>query len=208
MTYTLWSRGRLLGESPLDFVRCLPRLRVGFLRATPLGEKLLPVASSVTATSLAFGKALRSLKENCPEEDWRRLPEYADYQSACDEEAAMALELRGPDGNTIPTENIAVRDTEFLMSWSANIDECADAGHPDTDNFDPGSTRAEEACDTDAVLPWDRDEDDMDVDALVAEFEALSAEDAADACWRPPREGRPWMRYQLQVTLGHDWLIP
>lgn len=61
--------------------------------------------------------------------------------------------------------------------------------------------------DEDDVLPWNSDEDDLDVDALVTEFEALSADDVADARWRS-REERPWMRYQLQVTLNHEWSVP
>jgi len=192
MMYTLWSRGRLLGESPLDFVRCLPRLRVGFLHPTPLGEKLLPLASGVTPASLAFSKVLQDSNADCPDEQWHSLPEYADYQSACDEEAALALELRGPDGEVIPTEDIAVRDTEFLIAWSEERaqHDAATIGALD---------------DEDDVLPWESSEDDFDEDALIAELEALSADDTDG--WRQ-REERPWMHYQLQVKLVHDWSIP
>lgn len=201
MTYTLWSRGRLLGESPLDFVRCLPKLRVGFLHATPLGEKLLPVAFGVTPASLAFGRALQDSKRDCPGEEWHRIPEYADYRSACDEEEALELELRGPDSNVIPTEYVAVRDTEFLNSWG---DEAAKRDEEATADEDLDEIIA--LGDEDDVPPWESHEDDLDEDALIAELEALSADDEADA-WRQ-REERPWMRYQLQVELIHDWSIP
>jgi hypothetical protein len=197
MTYSLWSRGRLLGESPLDFARCMPGLLVGFLRPTPLGEKLLPVASGVTPASLAFSKLLHTSKPRIPEEQWHLLPEHADYVSACDEEAALALELRGPDGKVIPTEDIAVRDTEFLMAWSEAQDHellAADAAGAIT-----------ELDDEDERLPWKEDDDAFDEDALIAELEALATDESE--CWRQQEESR-WMRYQLQVQLIHDWSIP
>jgi hypothetical protein len=110
MTYTLWSRGRLLGESPLDFVRCIPKLRVGFLH--PTGEADEP------------GR------------------------------------------------------------------ECASSSDEQTDTWN------------------DSDGAELTEEQLIAELEALSVEDAADLAWRPPREERQWMRYQLQVELIHDWSIP
>jgi hypothetical protein len=110
------------------------------------------------------------------------LPEYADFQAACDEEAALALELRGPDGNVIPTEDIAVRDTEWVLA-TFPVDE---------EEF------------TEPLTP----EEQAEIDELLDEFEARAAEQAADDCWRPPREERPWMRYQLQVRLVHDWVMP
>ena len=64
MTHTLWSRGRLLAESPLDFVRWMPKLRVGFLHPTPLGEKLLTVATGVSTASFAWGPAIREIRSN------------------------------------------------------------------------------------------------------------------------------------------------
>lgn len=129
------------------------------------------------------------------------MPEYADYQSACDEEAALELELRGPDGKVIPTEDIAVRDTEFLIAWSE------ETAQRDEETLDADDADAMMALDDEGdVPPWESGEDDLDEDALIAELEALSADDAADG-WRP-REERPWMRYQLQVELIHDWSIP
>lgn len=113
----------------------------------------------------------------------------------------MALELRGPDGKVIPTEDIAVRDTEFLIEWSEAT------GQREADALADDEAAAITALDDeDDVLPWESIEDDFDEAALVAELEALSADDAADG-WRQ-REERPWMRYQLQVRLIHDWSIP
>jgi hypothetical protein len=180
MTYTLWSHGRLLGESPLDFARCMSKLRVGFLHPTAAGEKLLPVACGASPAGVAWGRAIRAA--NVQGEACHRLPEYADFQAACDEEAALALELRGPDGNVIPTEDIAVRDTEWVLA-TFPVDE---------EEF------------TEPLTP----EEQAEIDELLDEFEARAAEQAADDCWRPPREERPWMRYQLQVRLVHDWVMP
>lgn len=205
MTYTLWSRGRLLGESPLDFVRCMPNLRVGFLHPTPLGEKLLPVACGASPASVAWGRALREAKVKADEKAFFMLPEYADYRSACDEEAAMALELRGPGGEVIPTEDIAVRDTEWVL---ATFGEKSTLTEEEISDADAPKRNAGQSTDENPDAWDDSDDADLSEEEMVAELEALSVDDAADLAWRPPREERQWMRYQLQVTLIHDWSIP
>lgn len=40
----------------------------------------------------------------------------ADVLAAVDQEEALELELRGPDGKRIETESIAIIDTEYLLS--------------------------------------------------------------------------------------------
>src|SRR5688572_30121732 len=116
--YTLWSRGRLLGESPLDFIRCMPKLRVGFLHPSLLGEKLLPVAGGVCAATIAYGRAARRCSS---EEERRHIPEYAAFLSAIDASESIRLELRGADGSVIPTRYVAVRDFGFLDEPGYNL---------------------------------------------------------------------------------------
>lgn len=117
--YTLWSRGRLLGESELDLVHCISKLRTGFLYPTALGKTLLPVAAAVSSASIAFSEALEIVQSESREATWRRLPEYADYHSACDAFEALELELRDPHGNVISTEYLEVRDTEIVIDLGA-----------------------------------------------------------------------------------------
>jgi hypothetical protein len=39
--YTIWSRDRLLGETDLGYVRCMPKHRMGDLTPSAIGERLL-----------------------------------------------------------------------------------------------------------------------------------------------------------------------
>ena len=41
MHYTIWSRDRMLGETELDYIRCMPKHRMGDLTPTAIGERLL-----------------------------------------------------------------------------------------------------------------------------------------------------------------------
>lgn len=52
MTFTLWSRGRLVGVSDLSYARSVPMLRVGDLAPTPFGEKIVPIATGVSPAAL------------------------------------------------------------------------------------------------------------------------------------------------------------
>jgi hypothetical protein len=104
MAYTLWSRGRLLGETDLGFRYRENGFRCGWLHPTDLGIRLLPFATGVAP-------AMRMMRTLGADETAR-----ADCLAAFDQEQALALELRGPDGATIPTEDIAVVDTHYLLS--------------------------------------------------------------------------------------------
>lgn len=45
--YTLWSQGRLLGQSELDYARVLPASRMGAFVPTEFGETLMPFGAAV-----------------------------------------------------------------------------------------------------------------------------------------------------------------
>jgi hypothetical protein len=200
MAYTLWSRGRLLGKSPLDFIRCMPKLRTGFLYPSPLGEKLLPVAGGTSAAAVAFSKALRARPEPKSQEDMERLPEYADWVSATDECEALALELRGPDGTVIPTDHICVRDLEFLLTLSEESIE----RELEKEWCERSPEIEEETLHTLGLDDWDASWDATeDEDDLFGDFDDLPAEP-----WRAEPEEREWPRYQLQVELVDDSSIP
>ena len=112
MRYTLWSRGRLLGETDLGFVFRPEGFRCGWLYPTTLGERVLPRATGV-------GPALRTVAIIGPDPTAR-----ADLLAAIDEETALELELRGPRGAVIATEHIHVVDTHYLIALAqANTDE-------------------------------------------------------------------------------------
>jgi hypothetical protein len=124
MGYTLWSRGRLVGETDLGFVFRPGRFRCGWLHPTASGERLMPAATGVAP-------ALRTAWMIGPDATAR-----ADVLSAVDQEEALELELRGPDGGVIATEDIAIVDTHYLLSIAESdmdSDDDADDAEQDAD---------------------------------------------------------------------------
>ena len=181
MPYTVWSRGRLLGESELAYRRTWPRFRAGDFAPTPLGESLMSIIDGV-------GPALRALYE-VTETDrqlhqdgdspngWparvRRTTEYADAVSIGDELESLDLELRDPSGAVVKTDWISIRDLEQLL-----------AAYPEGED------------DTDIELT---EEDQQAVDEMVAEFEALPWDDDPEPWQGEPKE---LPRYQIMVGLA------
>ena len=112
LPYSLWSRGRLLGETDLGFISRENRHRCGWLHPTEIGERILPEAAGIAP-------AMRTEFMIGPDATL-----HADVLAACDREEALELELRGQDGKRIETEDIGVRDTHYLMSIPEN--DCED----------------------------------------------------------------------------------
>lgn len=104
--YSLWSRGRLLGETDLGFIYRENRFRCGWLHPTEVGERHLPQAVGVAP-------AMRAEFMIGPDATLE-----ADVLAAVDREEALELELRGPDGCRIETESIHVVDTHYLLELS------------------------------------------------------------------------------------------
>jgi hypothetical protein len=197
MTYTVWHHGQLLGECPLDFIRCMPKLRTGFIHPTPFGEKLLPLAGGTCAAANALRRAAR----HCSDVDRQQLPEYAAFLDAMEKCASFRLELRGPDGSVIPTKDVSVRDFGF-------IDELGDEAFDDEFEDELGAEFEEESLASlgldDWEATWDPEVDEAD---RFWDFD----EDAADEPWLAREErdcGRRWSRCQLQVVLIDESSIP
>ncbi|HEX6053061.1 MAG TPA: hypothetical protein VFZ21_27525 [Gemmatimonadaceae bacterium] len=186
--YTLWSRGRLIGQSTLGYERAAPGLLAGDFEPSPFGEKLMPV---ITGVGPALRCLYRVMDDVWPQVDEqadghtprgfpaaiRQTTEYADAVSLEHELDSLALELRGPDGAVVPTESIAVNDTEYLISLANAPDSVADL---------PLSPEVEEAIAND-----------------LAEIRAMRAmrkswEDDDEESWKPEK---PFARYQIIVVL-------
>jgi hypothetical protein len=110
MDYTLWSRGRLLGETDLGFVYRKDGFRCGWFHPNALGESLMPAATGAA-------KAMRVEYAIGPDATAR-----ADVLAALDQENALELELRD-EGRVIETESIAIVDTHYLLSIPLSIDD-------------------------------------------------------------------------------------
>jgi hypothetical protein len=167
--YTLWSRGRLLGETDLGFIYRENKVRVGWLHPTEVGERLLPDAAGVAP-------AMRTEFMIGPD-----ATAHADVLAAVDREEALELELRGPTGQRIEIEHIAVIDTHYLLSI------------PVSDYAYEGLTPEEEA----------------EMDAMVQEACAEVYEDEdEDEDRLPEGESVEFPRYQLQIRLVDDRDVP
>lgn len=191
MPYTVWSRGRLIGQSTLGYKRAAPGMLAGDFEPSPMGEKLMPIITGV-------GPALRGLHrvaddvvrvaegqaDGDPTGDYpadvRRTTEYADAMSLVDELDSLRLELRDPDGVVVPTEMIAVNDTEYLL---------ARAREPDPLDDMELSPELEEAI-------------AHDIEEMLAHDQevrgSVNFEDDEDEAWRPEPV---FARYQLLVVL-------
>lgn len=201
MPYTLWSHGRLLGETELEYTRCVPLHRGGGLWPTVAGSKLMPVATGVTAATLKLAAKSRQLRapesrgtppaQSTDESCMQQSTEYADYAAAVDQLNALALELRGPSGAVIPTEWIEIRDTEFLADLASR--ELEDAPAPEPQDFDLADDTSEPFTpeSTDGAS-WMSDE----------EFIAQMQFDVE------PASPRPFPLYQIHVCLYDESAIP
>lgn len=192
MPYTVWSHGRLLGESALDYRRVFPRHRMGDFFPTEAGEKIMPIATGVSKAGVDLVKSLSGSPPGSPARTrLRETSEYADLAAAEDHYDALELELRGPDGTLIPTEWIDLRDTEFLLSLPDLDDlEESDMGldfstQADDDFGDPPPGFGDDLPDFELEDAFDFDDDDA-----------------------PWRHERVFPRYQLQVMLRDDTAVP
>jgi hypothetical protein len=128
MPYTLWSRGRLLGETDLGFVRVFANHRMGWFHPSPQGVVLMPVLTGPGPALKAVGKlmrgpvrsARRSRDANMTGDyptDIRTTTEYADLVSSVDELESMDLAMRDPDGAIMEIDHIGIDDTKFKLSF-------------------------------------------------------------------------------------------
>lgn len=166
MLYTIFSHGRPLGTTDLGFIYRPRGFRCGWLHPTPLGERYLPIAAGVAP-------ALRAEYMLGPDPTL-----HADVLAASDQAEGLALELRREDGVSIETTDIAIIDTEYLLS----IDSAAQQEEEDWE-----------------LTP----EQEAEIDEIKAEFEQRDLVAAAQK-----EETIEFPRYQVQVYLIDPFSIP
>jgi hypothetical protein len=202
MPYTLWSHGRLLGETELEYARYAPLNRGGGFWPTVIGSKLMPVVTGVTAASIELATKSRGLERSTApkHEDSGDLTarihestEYADYLAAIDRLNALDLELHDPEDNVVPAEWIDIRDLDFLSDLQARDLEADDeVALPEP--YDP---EIEEAVAHDLhVLGFERD---PRCDEPFLPHERSDDKDLAR---------RPFPLYQIHVRLLDESAIP
>src|ERR1051325_4097718 len=129
MSYTLWSRGRLLGETDLEFVQIFSNVRMGWFRPTAQGETLVSVLTGTGPALHRVGRLMRHPIRNATrapvsDEDWpppdiRASTAYADLVSSVDELEAMHLRWRDPEGNVREVGHIGVDGVESKLARAA-----------------------------------------------------------------------------------------
>lgn len=172
LSYTVWSRGRLLGSTDLGYRYKPHRSRMGDFVPTELGEKLMPIATGLSPALVQLAQVSQAMDR--PEssglvpgeerlERLRRTTEWADYAAAEAQCEGLDLELRGPDGSVIATEWIGIRDTQIPLSLDDDLfgDDWSSEGPA---AFDPEREAAlEKAIEADRALldEMHKDSDDQ-----------------------------------------------
>lgn len=199
MSYTLWSRGRLLGSTELGYAYKPHRSRMGDFVPTELGEKLMPIAAGLSPAVMELARVSRAMDRPdsntaVPAEErldrLRRTTEWADYAAAEAQSEALDLELRGPDGPVIATEWIGIRDTQFPLSLDGDPFS-DDWSSEDFGTFDPEREAAlEKAIEADRAL----------LDEMQEGFDDQHDWDEASDSDLP--------RYQIHVRLINNKSVP
>jgi hypothetical protein len=120
MAYTLWCRGRLVGETELGSPQPCEPARMGWLRLSADGEKMMPILIGTSPIMRKLGRMLRD--PACAVElsassrpawaaDIMRTTIYADLMSMHDEVESLHLELRDPLGNVLDAEDIGIEES-------------------------------------------------------------------------------------------------
>jgi hypothetical protein len=185
MTYTLWSHGELLGESALDYVRVYPRLRTGDLQVTPKGLIVLDRLSQTHADAYQIVRRLNREKSQGTVDTSDEETLFADLAAERDQHAALALELRAPNGAVIETEDISVLDAEYLLAIGFEADE-----------------------EDELTMVDDAPGESLDPDDAAVVEEMLEDFEQDHPHWLQPAPDREPVRFQISVTLKDEWVIP
>lgn len=198
MRYTVWSRGRLIGETDLGFMRLIEQSRSGWFHPNADGERVMPVIASVLPAMRAYlhRDKVDAAGNSLVHPAMYGSTAFADLAEAFQHLSSLDLELRREDGSVVPTSEIGIQDTEQLLA-RAEEDEGDRASRRDVDDelleitgHDP-KLEADIQHDVDEVDPAGDDLDDLVVDWMPEDFEE-------------PR----FPRYQIHVLLLRDDVIP
>jgi hypothetical protein len=194
--YTVWSRGRLIGETDLDFIRLIDQQRSGWFHPSVEGERLmLGIATPLPAMRAYLHRESVDVWGNSlvrPEMHGSTI--FADLAEAFQRLRSLELELRREDGSIVPTSDIGFQDTERLI----------DLAELDDENIDEASWNADDELAEPAARDLQLDADVMrDMELLEEDFE--EEDDDPFAGWTPDEfREPPNPRYQIHVLLLYD----
>lgn len=128
MPYTVWSRGRLIGETDLEFPPVIDVQRSGHFHPTVEGERVMElIASPLPAMRAYLHRNARDAKDRgFVLDELQRSALFADLAEVFQHTQALELELRRDDGSVVPTDDIGFQDTHCLQALGEAMLEGAD----------------------------------------------------------------------------------
>ena len=110
MPYTLWSKGRLIGQTDLDFIANTAETKMGWFHPTEFGEQVMDVMTEPSRVISGW--------ERGGDVDAIR----TDLTAAADRIEGLALELVSPEGQVLPVKDIGFNDTHRLLALAAEYE--------------------------------------------------------------------------------------
>ena len=203
--YTIWSKGRLLGHTTLDFCPCVTLgSRMGWFEPTEEGKRLMPSLTTLGRYHEAITREVadRSLPSGEPvDAKQRRALARAALDYKVTEEAGVALrdlelEMHDDQGNVVPTTHIAMQDTEYLLALASD-DDWEERELENLDEPDAGSDVDEFSAALIELGVEEPPDDDWDFDDELNE---------AECDWESSASTLP--RYQIFVDLVDGKSVP
>ena len=197
MPYTVWSRGRQIGETDLGFYRLIDQSRSGWFHPNAEGERVMPVIASVLPAMRAY---LHRDKVDAAGNPMVQPALYgstlfADLAEDFQRMESLDLELRREDGSVVPTSIIGIQDTHQLLEV-------------------PEELMAEDATTGDADVEFLEFIDELErefppmSDAEVVD-EVLESLDDPIGDWTPDEyDASRFPRYQIHIELVRGDAIP
>jgi hypothetical protein len=182
--YAVWSHGRLVGKTDLGFILREGNHRTGHFFPTEFGESLVPIFNEPRRLIKARGELPRDARTS-DHPAWIALN--SALEAACERERALELELRDEHDAVIPTEDIGIRDMDLTLELYPGDESDYD------DVIITPEQQAEFELEIEEMQEWARD--------MRRELELLGQRDVVDA-------EAPLPRFQVQVSLVHEWSVP
>jgi hypothetical protein len=200
MRYTVWSHGRLIGETDLGFAPLIELARSGSFHPNAEGERLMPVVASVLPAMRAYlhRDAVDASGNGFVRPELKGSTLFADLAESFQHLLSLELELRREDGSVVPTAWIGLQDCHQLLELAEELEVFGDQeGAGD----EPGSLG-----ELDDIASFDDDliPGDGPSDGVITDW-------AEDSCteWLPDAlDDHRFPRYQIHVELLHADAIP
>jgi hypothetical protein len=198
--YTVWSRGRLIGDTDLGFIRLVDQARSGWFYPNADGERVMPTIAAVLPAMRAYlhRDAVDAQGDSFVHPAMYGSTTFADLAEAFQHLRSLDLELRREDGSVVPTSDVGIQDTQQLLELAHQDDD--DLGAASWDAVDEVLERAEGDSQLDADIMHD-------LDLFAPGFEADYDDPATD--WMPnDADNLQYPRYQIHVQLLRGDAIP